>query len=183
MASGIELWLVRHGQTESNADGRLSGWSDVDLTAEGRTQARALRSRLAGNSFDGVWSSDLRRAVATARLAFGEPRPDRRLREICFGELENRRWAEIEESYRRDLDEFTRFHAPGGEDLNTFRERLLAFVAELDPGRHLAFTHGGVIRSLTAGLGEDRFLGNGGLIVVDWKNRRLLEVFEPYPFG
>ncbi|HSD65513.1 MAG TPA: histidine phosphatase family protein, partial [Vicinamibacteria bacterium] len=97
MSSGHrELWLVRHGETPASRGRTLAGWTDVPLTEHGEGQAAALRPLVAGERFDGVWSSDLRRAVTTARLAWGEPRPDARLREMSFGTLEGRPWADLE---------------------------------------------------------------------------------------
>jgi probable phosphoglycerate mutase len=175
----IELWLVRHGQTTANASGILSGWLDVPLTELGEAQARLASRHLAGLAFDGVWSSDLSRAVATARLAWGEAAADHRLRELHFGELEGRQWGELGGDREAALLEFKRFSAPGGEDLDRLRDRVHGFVGGLVPGRHLVFTHGGVIRLLTRDLGQDRFLPNGGTAVLDWTARRLLRVLEP----
>ncbi len=161
-----ELWLVRHGRTAANAEGVFSGWLDVALTPEGREQAAALQPRLAEASFDGVWSSDLQRAVETARLAFGEPVQDERLREMHFGELEGLPWDRVSPEHARGLMTFKDFAPPGGETIPKVRERLLAFIDSLAPGRHLIFSHGGAIRVLTAHLGEDRFVGNAEVLVV-----------------
>jgi probable phosphoglycerate mutase len=180
MSRSVEIWLVRHGETTANAANVLSGWSDVPLTPKGEDQARALKPLLAGHRFDGVWSSDLRRAIATAELATGAaPRTDARLREMCFGEFEARPWAEIDALLREDLLAFVSFSAPGGEDLVAFKARVIDFANRLDPGRHLVFTHGGAIRALTMDLGEDRFLPNGGLCALDWTRREVLFVKEP----
>lgn len=179
MSQVVEIWLVRHGETTANAANVLSGWSDVALTPHGEDQARALKPLLAGEAFDGIWSSDLRRAIATAELALGRaPRTDARLREMCFGEIEDRPWSEVDASLRDGLLGFVSFRAPGGEDLETFKARVKGFADALAPGRHLAFTHGGAIRALTMDLGEDRFLPNGGLCAVDWTRRTLLFVKE-----
>ena len=175
----LELWLARHGQTTANEDGVISGWHDVELTPAGARQARALGARLAGVEIDRVWSSDLARAVATARIARGEPELDPRLREIHFGDIEGARWDTLDERFREALLDFERFAAPGGEDLLALSARLLDFVGSLEPGRHLVVTHGGVIRMLTRDLGEDRFVPNAGLVVVDWTAREILEVWEP----
>jgi len=172
----LELWLVRHGETLRNSDGRLSGWQDVPLNELGREQARWLRPHLEGERFAGVWSSDLARAVETAVLAFGPARPDARLREIGFGELEGVPFLEIPETLQRGLMDFEGFQAPGGEGVADLEARLRAFLDELQPGRHLVFSHGGAIRALTRALGENRFLPNGSLAVVDWSARRLQRV-------
>ena len=54
------------------------------------------------------------------------------------------------------------------------RVRVHSFLAALSPGRHLLFTHGGVIRSLTREVGEDSFLPTGSVVGLDWTARRLL---------
>lgn len=63
------LVLVRHGQTEWSATGRHTGLTDVDLTADGERQARALAPFLARYRGCPVWTSPLRRARRTAELA------------------------------------------------------------------------------------------------------------------
>jgi 2,3-bisphosphoglycerate-dependent phosphoglycerate mutase len=172
--AGRELWLVRHGQTPASLGRRLAGWGDVPLTPRGEEQASALRPVLEGERFDGVWSSDLRRAVRTARLAWGEPRPDRRLREMSFGALEGAPYDTLEERWQLGLARFEGFAPPGGETFDDLRARVLSFVDELLPGRHLVFTHGGVVRLLSREAGEDRFVPTGTLLVLDWEARRLV---------
>jgi len=169
-----ELWLVRHGETPASLGRTLAGWEDVPLTEHGEAQAAALRPVLAGESFASVWSSDLRRAVRTARLAWGDAVPDARLREISFGELEGLPWETLDAHWQEGLARFEGFCAPGGESFDVLRARVLSFVDALPPGRHLLFTHGGVLRLLSRDVGEDRFVPTGSLLVVDWDARRLL---------
>jgi len=169
-----ELWLVRHGETPASRGHSLAGWSDVPLTEAGEEQARALRPVLEGEVYADVWSSDLSRAVRTARLAWGEPRQERRLREIDFGSLEGRHWPELEREHRKALERFEGFAPPGGETLERFRGRVVPFLDELAPGRHLLFTHGGVLRLLSREAGHDQFLPTGSLLVLDWDARRVL---------
>jgi probable phosphoglycerate mutase len=69
---------------------------------------------------------------------------------------------------------FEGFAAPGGESFYEVRARVLSFVDALPPGRHLVFTHGGVVRVLSREVGEDRFVPTGTLLVVDWEARRLV---------
>jgi HAD superfamily hydrolase (TIGR01509 family) len=144
------------------------------LTAEGERQAAALRARLDGQAFDSVWSSDLDRALSTARLAWGEPRADARLREMSFGELEGRSWEALSPEQQGALVRFSGFDTPGGESFEALRSRVLSLVDSLAPGRHLLFTHGGVVRLLSREVGEDSFVPTGTLLVVDWTARRLL---------
>jgi len=172
--ASLELWLVRHGETAASRDRRLAGWTNVPLTDEGERQAVALRPRLAGQRFDSVWSSDFDRALSTARLAWGEPRQDERLREMSFGALEGRSWEDLSAAERDALVRFSGFTAPGGESFDAVRARVLSLVADLGPGRHLLFTHGGVVRLLSREAGEDSFVPTGTLLVVDWTARRLV---------
>lgn len=170
----LELWLVRHGETPASRDRMLAGWTNVPLTEAGERQAAALRSQLANQRFDSVWASDLDRALATARHAWGEPRQDARLREMSFGELEGRSWEALEPAERDAVARFAGFTAPGGESFESLRARVLSFVDSLEPGRHLLFTHGGVVRLLSREAGEDGFVPTGTLLVVDWSARRIV---------
>lgn len=169
-----ELWLVRHGETPASRGRSLAGWTDVPLTAYGEEQASALRPLLAGERFDGVWCSDLVRALTTARLAWGEPRQDPRLREMGFGALEGLPWDTLPPAQQEGIARFEGFAAPGGESFDGLRARVHSFVAELGPGRHLLFTHGGVVRVLSREAGEDHFVPTGTLLVLDWDARRLV---------
>ena len=68
----MELYLIRHGESEANALDLHSGWSPVDLTEEGRAQARGAHELLAGAVFDRIYVSDVKRAQQTARIVFPE---------------------------------------------------------------------------------------------------------------
>lgn len=173
-----ELWLVRHGETPASRGRTLAGWTDVPLTERGQAQASALKPVLEGETFDGVWSSDLIRAVTTARLAWGEPQQDRRLREIGFGDIEGADFMALDPGIRDGVLRFEDFEAPGGESFEILHARVMSFVDELPPGRHLLFTHGGVVRLFARELGHDRFVPTGTLMVVDWESRTLLSLRE-----
>src|SRR5260221_5401538 len=126
-----ELGLVRHGEPPASRDYTLAGWLDVPLTERGEQEAAALRPVLAPEAFAAVWSSDLLRAMTTARLAWGEPRPDRRLREIHFGELEGRYWPDLDPSYRLALERVAGFTPPGREAPEAVHAPIFSFVDEL----------------------------------------------------
>ena len=179
MEAPLELWLVRHGETTFSASKRVAGWSDPPLTDNGRNQAKALRQVIDGRQFAGVWSSDLQRAVESARLAWGEPRTDQRLRECHFGALEGCTYEEADSDYGEVFHDFRGFQAPDGESHELFQGRVLDFVDSLEAGRHLLFVHGGVIRVLTQDLGVDRFIPTGSLLGLDWRGREVLFVREP----
>jgi 2,3-bisphosphoglycerate-dependent phosphoglycerate mutase len=149
------LLLVRHGATDWSDAGRLTGWKDIPLNERGREQARHLREQLVGVPLTGIWSSDLDRAMETAKLAAGSPQTAEGLREIDLGDLEGATWDEIDEATRAALVAFDDFSAPGGESVTELRRRVTRVIEELPPGTHLVITHGGVIRLLLRDAGLD----------------------------
>jgi len=145
------LLLVRHGETDWNADGRLQGQTDRPLTDFGRRQAQQLAEELDGEQFAAIYSSDLARARETAeivgeRLGLGVALdPD--LREKDWGTWEGLTAVE------RDRVEFV------GETTETHQARILDAlrrISEQHPGngRVLVVTHGGSMRRVqTAAIG------------------------------
>lgn len=93
------FFLLRHGETEWNAQNRFCGRSDVPLSDAGREQARRLGDRLKSVPLDVLYTSPLRRAFETARLisdAIGlESIVDERLAEINYGRWEGKTLDEI----------------------------------------------------------------------------------------
>jgi probable phosphoglycerate mutase len=114
-----------------------------------------------------VCSSDLRRAVETARLACGEPVLDARIRELDFGTLEGLTWSDLSRKVQDALVDFDAFEAPGGETIAGMRGRVFDFLSGLEPGDHLVFTHGGVIRLLMRTNGVDRAVDPGEFVWLD----------------
>jgi len=103
--------LVRHGESQTNAEGRWAGWRDVPLTDRGVEQARAAGQRLrdAGIPFSCVLTSMLQRAVKTADALLAEcgqegfeRRADWRLNERHAGMMQGRTWPEVKAAYGRD---------------------------------------------------------------------------------
>ena len=88
----MEIYLVRHGETDWNKELRLQGWADISLNGRGREEAESLARELAGVHFDLAWCSDLDRAAETAEIILrdrGVPLSvDPRLREMGFGPIE-----------------------------------------------------------------------------------------------
>jgi broad specificity phosphatase PhoE len=172
---GVELYLVRHGETEWSRARRHTGRTDLPLSAAGEAEAAALGRHLRGLEVDRVLSSPLTRAVATARLAgFGDRvELTDALLEFDYGEYEGRTTAEIRAT-RPGWDLF-RDGCPGGETVEDAAGRARALLAELaEPDdRVLLFSHGHQLRILTAcflGLPPDAarhlFLGTASVSVL-----------------
>lgn len=150
------LYLVRHGETEWNRNGRWQGHADIPLTEDGRQQARALAARLLVENIrvDRVYTSDLSRASETAAIVadvIGREAvalPD--LREIDIGGWSGLTRAEIVDRFPGAFQ--TVFHAPDGETHAAFVRRIVDAVLgliERHPGEHIMLvTHGGSVRSL-----------------------------------
>jgi broad specificity phosphatase PhoE len=145
------LMLVRHGETDWNADGRLQGHTDRPLSDFGRRQARQLAAEFADEELQAIYASDLARARETAEIVgerLGLPvvlDPD--LREKDWGAWEGLTAVE------RDRVEFV------GESTEAHQERILRAlrrISERHPGcgRILVVTHGGSMRRVqTEALG------------------------------
>lgn len=159
------LLVVRHAQTYGNVEGRFCGHSETDLTPLGIAQARALGHRLRGQQFDAAASSDLHRAIQTARHALEyhptpiDPIPDPRLREMHYGEWEGKPASDIVKTQAPLLGDFfagRRHAAPGGETTSQLRERMATairdLVARYNGGRLLVVSHGNAIAALLAEL-------------------------------
>lgn len=158
----FELVLVRHGFSEGNEQGLLSGWSDVPLTQRGREELRELRRTADYPVTERYYSSDLVRCRDTfeelyaGRAVLDGLRPE--FREIHFGSLENIRWKP---------EEFARFfrawlsgvRVADEESREEFTARVRGAVKTLAEqcraeGVHSAtvVTHSGVIKTLLVSL-------------------------------
>ena len=87
----VEIVYETHQISTDNEAGIATGWLPGELSAEGRRLAKELGERRRDDGFAAIFSSDLRRAVETAELAFGDRGipiiQDTRLRECNYGEL------------------------------------------------------------------------------------------------
>lgn len=188
----VRALIVRHGETEWNAIGRMQGASDIPLSSAGIRQATALAHRLEGERIDAVYSSDLSRAVETARIVAGAYRPSlrqlRALRETMLGDWEGltveditaRGEGELYEAYRSDS---WRVRPPNGERLEQVAERMTSAMDEIVKSHAgqtiLVVGHGGSLRALfcqALGVPARAMLGfrlhNASLSVVEYGPQR-----------
>lgn len=161
------LFLVRHGETAWNREGRLQGGQDIPLNALGRLQAEEAGNRLRALAPDPAGldyvSSPMQRARDTMtilRRELGLPpdafRIDERLRELTFGAWEGFTWREIRKSERelaqaRERDKWG-FVPPGGESYRMLAERIRPVLEGLAPDS-VVVSHGGVARAVLALIG------------------------------
>jgi|SRR5680860_536284 len=160
----LELWLVRHGETEWSRDHRHTSVSDIALTDVGVDTAGRLAERLSSTTFDRVLTSPRQRARRTAGLAgFPDAEVVEDLVEWAYGDYEGVTTAEIRET----VPGWTVWthETPGGEDAASVSKRLDRVVRTVreTPGRTLVFGHGHASRALAARwieqpVDEGRFL-------------------------
>jgi broad specificity phosphatase PhoE len=182
------IYLIRHGETAWNAEGRWQGHADVPLNDTGRAQARQLAAwlRERGVRFDAIYSSDLHRAWETAAIlaqAQGlEPRPVPALREIDLGRWSGKTRDEVMASDREILDRIASgedLPRGGAERMADLFQRVIgateALVAEHPRETIALVSHGGPIRALLLYASRDRdgpaprrgHIGNTAVSILD----------------
>ena len=142
------LLLVRHGETDWNAEGRLQGHTDRPLNERGRRQAAKLAEELAEQEIAALYSSDLARARQTAEIVAGRLG----LPVVVYADLREKNWGTWEGLTAAERERV----AFEGETTEEHRERTLRAVrriADRHPGRRVAVvTHGGSLRRVQAAV-------------------------------
>jgi probable phosphoglycerate mutase len=192
----MEILLIRHGETDWNAERRLQGHLDIELNSTGVRQAMMLAEALREEQLDAIYASDLRRArqtaqaIAATRNAGVQIEPD--LRERCYGAFEGLRHAEIGERFpqahqamlARDMDAR---YPPGVHVAETLREfsarsiNALMRLLNISTHRKIAVvTHGGVLdclnraaRGIDFSNARDVEIPNAGINRFLWKDDKL----------
>jgi len=160
--------LIRHAQTELNAQLRYQGISDGELTEWGIWQAERLARRLKDNSLAAIYSSTLKRARQTAEIIASPHRIEvialSELNELNFGKWEGLTSEEIEKKYPEAFQEWLKGNPeaeiPGGESRIIFKQRIEKVIGRLltqHSGQTIALiTHGGPIKTIISKiLGEN----------------------------
>ncbi len=143
----MKLYVVRHGESETNLSKQWTGWFDAPLTEKGKEDAMKVRSVLDRVPFDKVFSSDLERAKVTAEIATGSKKyeTDPLLREINVGNLERTLLSDFSNENRAvaGVEGYVRWN---GESREEFRERICEFMRKaesFDCENIAVFTHRG----------------------------------------
>jgi broad specificity phosphatase PhoE len=183
------LYLVRHGESTYNVEGRLQGQADEPvLSPLGRQHAQAVAAALGALPIDAIYSSPLRRALETARTVAAALKvpvvTDDRLKEINVGIFQGLLASEIGEllphetaSWRsQDPD----YHIPGGESRRELIERAAAALSAIHAAAHecvAVVAHGGVLAAAIKallGVPAERnpfMLYNGSISQLEWSSQ------------
>lgn len=161
----MRLLLIRHAESEGNAQGRFQGLQDYPLTQRGIEQAVRLAARLRDRRLDHIYTSPLARADHTARIvAEAKGMPIETLpgvHEYDFGHYSGLTRAEVRErdpelAARMDATRDRYFAWPGEEGRTAFRDRVSQALWGLEAkhtGEAVAvFTHGGVIATFISNV-------------------------------
>jgi broad specificity phosphatase PhoE len=164
----VKLWLVRHGRTAWNAEGRIQGQADLPLDEFGWQQAQHVADRLKNAAVAAIYSSPLQRARQTAEMigaALDLPITfDDRLKEYDFGVLSGLTWTDVVAQHpklsQRWADDIWSVPIEGSEGRTSFHSRIAAamqaIVAAHDQQQVVVVAHGGAFAAyLTALLNLD----------------------------
>ena len=183
MGAGVELWLVRHGETEWSLNGKHTSRTDLPLTEKGRERAAKLREYLAGVGITGVLTSPMKRARETCEIAgFGDrAEVEPGLMEWNYGVYEGKTTKEIRETepgwsvWKDPIREGeTAEHV--GERADGVIARALAMGEGEEHGRVALFAHAHILRILAARWmelpavdGRLLALSTGSVSVLGWE--------------
>lgn len=181
MAGAVELWLVRHGETEWSLSGAHTSRTDIPLTDHGRKRAEELRDFLKGTKFDAVLTSPMQRARETCTIAGlgGQAVVEDGLKEWDYGIYEGKTTKEI----RKTVPGWSVWsnEIKGGETVEQVGERADGVIARAlaaggAEGRVALFAHAHILRILAArwvGLeargGRLFGLGTGSVSRLGWE--------------
>lgn len=158
----MEIWLIRHGETEWSLSGQHTGSTDIALTDKGRRQAELLVEPLAQHHFDRVLTSPMSRAIETCRAAgLGEHAEVMKdLHEWDYGIYEGRTTPDI----RKTIPDWSVWSSPieNGESIEQIQARARGVIERLVSmrGRTAIFSHAHFLRVLGGcWMGDSAALG------------------------
>ena len=156
----MKVFVIRHGESETNRNGLWTGWLDVSLTEKGRAEAEQVGKLLSNINFDKIYASDLSRAKTTAEIALPACEYETlvELREVNVGSISGKPRDSInnidKETVKKDG-----YWIFGGESPEEFDGRVKTFMKLLEGQscENIAvFSHAGVLRKmLNTVLGTD----------------------------
>lgn len=141
------FYFLRHGESRLNAQGRIAGSLDTELTVLGHEQAIAAAALLAGQPIDAIYASPLRRAHDTALCCARVLQLPVQL----IAEIAERDWGVLEGQPR--AARIAGILPEGAETFEAFAERVLAGLGRIEAEAPLVVAHSGVFRVLCHALG------------------------------
>ena len=187
------IYLVRHGETLWNVEGRIQGHGDSPLTDAGRAQAQQVAHALARMPLQAIYTSDLTRAAETGDAIAAPhaltPRRDPRLREVFFGVWEGLLLEQITEGWPREAaawrTDSLHHRPPGGETLEAVQARIAASLTEIvvafPEGAVAVVGHGGSLRAAVAAaldttpaVSRHLQFDNGSLTTLEYSRDRFM---------
>ncbi len=179
---GVELWLVRHGETEWSLSGAHTSTTDIPLTDHGRKRAEELRDYLKDTHFAKVFVSPAQRAQETCQIAgFGSQATTLdNLREWNYGEAEGKTTKEMRAKYGPDWSVWHN-RLLGGEEVDAVGRRADEVIRQAGEGakdedKVALFAHAHILRivaarwiGLEASAGRYFALGTGSVSVLGWE--------------
>lgn len=160
--AATRLLLIRHGEVEASYQRKFGGWIDMELSPNGRKQAKILAGYLRHKTIDAIYTSPMRRVqqtvAPTLKLNGHKQTIMDGLREINFGDWSGLGWQEVEDQFKfrshEWLDQIHDHGVPNGENGKAFRRRVEPCLKKIiagHGGQNVAiFCHGGVIRMILA---------------------------------
>ena len=160
-----------HGTTTDNEKGLATGWLDGELSELGRSQAKELGRLVAAKNFDAIFCSDLKRAVDSAQLAFGNKHKitqDQKLREINYGDFTQK-----PDNFKANLAAYVDQPFPNGESYLDVEKRInefLEFLKKNYDGKNVALVaHQAPQLALEVILNKKTW---PQAITEDWRNKK-----------
>jgi 2,3-bisphosphoglycerate-dependent phosphoglycerate mutase len=188
--------LVRHCQSQANAEGRIEGKGDSALSEEGERQAERVAAFIAAQGLSEVTliASSQARAIATAgaigRACGWSHVSDHRIREGELGWMEDLPYTEVGRHMREKQATVLDAHVHGGESLDTVGERFweaLGEALETSDGVLVLVSHGyaiqALLRRLTSETLPPSFIGNGDVVELWLEAGALAEPPKHYPLN
>lgn len=131
----MKLFLIRHGQTDWNVEGKIQGSYDSELNNTGISQAEELSKKVVELSykFSKIYSSPQKRAIKTAEILSKAAKVDyitiKGLEEVNLGRWEGLTWIEAKERFPKEYEEWYNNRrytkSPNGESYQDMLERVL----------------------------------------------------------
>ncbi len=192
----MNLYLVRHGQTNSNSQGRYIGAFEDELSLYGVSEIEKSKKLIGAVCFDKIFSSERSRAIESAKILVDkEIFCDGRLNERDFGIFENMTYKEICDKYPMDQksweENWIYYKIPKGESVKEVYERTVSFMKMLEKENYencLVVSHGGIIRLIYCYiLGGDlnnfwKFTSKNGSISIvrfEYNNWHIDSIIQP----